>query len=166
MMKIKRLMAVAAVVMLAACGDDGGTGATPVTRAPAFNLSGRWSHYAMWLTQFNRTADGYNGSYTCSGTMTIVQDASSSSFTGFAVVGAPCAPVSFDLSGNVDRAGGVTLNMRGPRPGAGPCPQGPESRYTGLVNGGSISARGAYTVACGEEGEYQFNVILSATRSN
>jgi len=166
---IKRLMAVTAVAMLAACGGDGddGNGPTPVP-SPGANLAGRWTSSQMWLSQFNRTRDGYNGAYTCPGTMTIIQDPSASTFTGFAVVYAPCAPGSFDLTGSIDRANGVVFNMRGPRPGSGPCPLGPETRYSGLVNGTSISARGAYTVNCpGElEGEYQFNVILSASRTS
>jgi hypothetical protein len=167
---IKRLMAVGALAMLAACGGDGdGDGGTnPTPPAPTANLAGRWTSFQLWTTQFNRTRDGYNGSYTCPGTMTIVQDPASSNFTGFAVVEAPCVPVSFDLTGSIDRANGVTINMRAPRPGAGTCPQGPETRYTGLFsNSRSISARGSYTVNCpGElEGEYQFNVILSANRA-
>jgi hypothetical protein len=152
-----------------ACGDDNGSDDfTPAPTPVGINLAGRWSSSTMWLTQYTRTRDAYNGSYTCPGSMTITQGAGDRTFTGFAVVSAPCPANSFDLSGTVDAEGAVTISMGAPRPGAGTCPQPPVSTYSGLVTGNNMSARAQARVQCpGElEGEYTFNYILSAQHFN
>jgi hypothetical protein len=146
--------------------DDGVVRPTPTEPAPTASLAGRWSSSTMWLTQFTRTRDGYNGSYTCSGSMTITHAPGTRTFSGFAVVGTPCPANSFDLSGTIDAVGAVSIQMGAPRPGAGPCPQPPVSTYNGLVQGNTMSARAQARVVCpGEfEGEHMFNFILNAQR--
>ena len=121
----------------------------------------------MWLTQFRRTHDGYNGSWTCSGSLTIAQAAGSPSFSGFAVVGAPCPAESFELVGTVQRSGALTMTMRGPRPGAGTCPLPPVALYQGLLDAGVISVRNQVQLDCpgAGEGQYVFNQIVTARRA-
>src|SRR5512132_2598549 len=87
-MNAMRPTAVAALLLLAACGSNDGDVSGPYTST-------------NWLTQFNRTRDGYAGSWNCSGSMTLAQEPGSDKFNGFAVVGTPCPAVSFELSGSV-----------------------------------------------------------------
>ena len=160
-MSAKRTATATALLLLAACGSDSPT--TPPVPVP--NLAGTYSS-AVWLTQFNRTHDGYSGSWSCSGSMTLAQEPGSSNFSGFAVVGAPCPGVSFDLTGTVTPGGAVTILTRGPRPGAGTCPLPPPSTYTGTMTGNTLSARTTVKVDCPGpgEGEYTFNQIVTARR--
>ncbi len=163
-MNATRLTVVAGLLLLGACGSDSDSGVTrPSTPVP--NLTGTYSG-TNWLTQFVRTRDGYNGAWNCSGSMTLVQEPGSDHFSGFAVVGAPCPAVSFDLTGSVTVGGAVTLLTRGPKPGAGTCPLPPPSTYSGVFQGSTISARTEVKVDCpGElEGEYTFNQIITARR--
>lgn len=161
----KRLTAVAALLMLAACGSDSDDSGPSTPTPPVPSLSGTYQG-TNWLTQFNRTRDGYSGSWNCSGSMTLTQEPGSNQFNGFAVVGSPCPAVSFDLSGSVTPGGAVTLVTRGPRPGAGTCPLPPPSTYTGLFQNNLLSARTQVKVDCpGElEGEYTFNQIITARK--
>jgi hypothetical protein len=129
-MKAKGTTGLALLLLLTACGSDAPT-TEPV---PVPSLAGTFSS-TVWLTQFNRTHDGYSGSWSCSGSMTLAQEPGSSSFTGFAVVGAPCPGVSFELAGTVTPGGAITMLTRGPRPGAGTCPLPPPSTYTGTITG-------------------------------
>ena len=165
-MNAMRPAAVAALFLLAACGsNDGGvSGPTPPAQ-PVPNLSGTYNS-TVWLTQFNRTRDGYAGSWNCSGSMTLSQEPGSDKFKGFAVVGTPCPAVSFDLAGSVTPGGAVTIETRGPQPGAGTCPLPPPSTYTGLFQSNLLSARTQVKVTCpGElEGEYTFNQIITARK--
>ena len=165
-MNAMRPTAVAALLLLAACGSNDGdvSGPTPPTQSVP-NLSGTYNS-TNWLTQFNRTRDGYAGSWNCSGSMTLSQEPGSDKFKGFAVVGTPCPAVSFDLAGSVTPGGAVTLETRGPQPGAGTCPLPPPSTYTGLFQNNLLSARTQVKVACpGElEGEYTFNQIITARK--
>jgi len=164
-MNAMRPTAVAALLLLAACGSNDGdvSGPTPTQSVP--NLTGTYTS-TNWLTQFNRTRDGYNGSWNCSGSMTLAQEPGSDKFSGFAVVGTPCPAVSFELSGSVTAGGAVTLVTRGPQPGAGTCPLPPPSTYTGLFQNNLLSARTQVKVSCpGElEGEYTFNQIITARK--
>lgn len=163
-MNAMRGLAVAALLLLAACdSDDNSSPVTPTEPVPT--VSGTYQG-TNWLTQFNRTRDGYAGSWNCSGSMTLTQEPGSNQFTGFAVVGAPCPAVSFELAGSITPGGGVTLVTRGPKPGAGTCPLPPPSSYSGQFQNNTISARTQVTVDCpGElEGEYTFNQIITARR--
>ena len=162
--KIALSLGLAALLLSSACDDNGPS--SPTTPAsPAPNLTGSYQS-TNWLTQFNRTRDGYSGSWNCSGSMTLVQEPGSNNFTGFAVVGSPCPAVSFDLTGSVTAGGSITILTRGPRPGAGTCPLPPPSTYTGLFQNNQISARTQVKLDCpGElEGEYTFNQIITARR--
>src|SRR3954453_17372272 len=124
-----RPLAVTALLLLAACGSDkSGSDPTPVANVP--NRTGPYVS-TNWLTQFNRTRDNYNGSWNCSGSMTLAQEPGSDKFSGFAVVGGACPPVSFALSGSVTPGGPVTIVTRGPQPGPSTCPLPPPSTYTG-----------------------------------
>ena len=167
-MKINRMVVVALAVGALACGgDDGITTPNPTPGAESPNIGGRWSSSQMWLTQFYRTRDGYNGSWTCSGNLTITQSPGARTFTGFAVVGAPCPATSFDLSGTIEANGGMTMAMSGPRPGAGTCPQPPVASYVGTYDGRIISVRSQVQLNCpGElEGPHTFNQIVTANRN-
>ena len=161
-MMATRATAVAALLLLAACGDDKKV-TTPELPVPS--MSGNYPS-TNWLTQFVRTRDGYAGSWNCSGSMTLVQEPGSDKFTGFAVVGSPCPAVSFDVAGSVTSGGAVTIVTRGPKPGAGTCPLPPPSTYTGLFQNNQLSARTQVKVDCpGElEGEYTFNQIITARK--
>jgi hypothetical protein len=153
----------AALLLLAACGGNDGNVNVPSDPVPS--LQGTYSG-ANWLTQFNRTRDGYAGSWNCSGNMTITQEPGSDKFSGFAVVGSPCPAESFELTGSVTTGGAVTIVTRGPRPGAGTCPLPPPSTYTGLFQGNTLSARTQVKVNCPgtDEGEYTFNEIITARK--
>ena len=164
--KIAASLGLAAVLLSSACDSDSNGPSGPTTPpVPVPNLTGTYQG-TNWLTQFNRTRDGYAGSWNCSGSMTLVQEPGSDKFSGFAVVGAPCPAVSFDLTGSVTSGGSVTILTRGPRPGAGTCPLPPPSTYTGLFQGNTISARTQVKLNCpGElEGEYTFDQIITARR--
>ena len=156
-------LALAALLALSACDDDDSSLTTPDVPVPS--LTGTYSA-TNWLTQFNRTRDGYSGSWNCSGSMTLAQEPGSNQFSGFAVVGSPCPAVSFELSGSVTPGGAVTIVTRGPKPGAGTCPLPPPSTYTGLFQNNLLSARTQVKVDCpGElEGEYTFNQIITARK--
>ena len=73
-MNAMRPTAVAALLLLAACGSNDGdvSGPTPPAQSVP-NVSGTFSS-TIWLTQFNRTRDGYAGSWNCSGSMTLSQE--------------------------------------------------------------------------------------------
>jgi hypothetical protein len=163
-MNAKRGLVVAALLLLGACGDSDDSGPTTPSE-PVPSVSGTYSG-TNWLTQFVRTWDGYAGSWNCSGSMTLTQEPGASQFTGFAVVGAPCPAVSFELTGSITPGGGVTIVTRGPKPGAGTCPLPPPSTYTGQFTNNLISARTQVKVNCpGEqEGEYTFNQIITARK--
>ena len=162
-------IAIAALTALAACGGDSEPVITTPTKTTASypSLQGLWTGSQMWLTQFNRTRDNYNGSYACPGQLTITHDTSRSSFSGFAVVSQPCPPLSFDLTGTIDAARAVHVTTAGPRPGDGTCPQFPVSTYTGSLVGNTLSLRAAAAVNCpgALEGQYTFNIILTAYKS-
>ena len=161
-----KAFALSALLLLAACGDDKIT--TP-TQPPEPLPSIAGSYSTQWLTQFIRPHDGYSGSWTCSGNLTIVQSPGASSFTGFGVVSAPCPAVSFDLVGKVQAGGAISFDTGGPRAGAGPCPAPPVSTYTGTLSKDArqISARSTKTLNCpGEgEGEYDFTQIVTAYKN-
>ncbi|HEY7510716.1 MAG TPA: hypothetical protein VIG50_10715 [Vicinamibacteria bacterium] len=161
---IAAALAFAALALLSACDSDSNRGPSTPTE-PVPNLTGTYQG-TNWLTQFQRTRDGYSGSWNCSGSMTLVQEPNSAKFSGFAVVGSPCPAVSFELTGSVTPGGSVTILTRGPRPGAGTCPLPPPSTYTGLFQGNTISARTQVKLDCpGDlEGEYTFNQIITARR--
>jgi len=161
-----KAFALSALLLLAACGDDKITTPTQPTE-PLPGIAGSYS--TQWLTQFVRPHDGYSGSWTCSGNLTIVQSPGASSFTGFGVVSAPCPAVSFDLVGRVQVGGAISFDTGGPKAGAGPCPAPPVSTYTGTLSkdGRQMSARSTKTLNCpGEgEGEYDFTQIVTAYKS-
>ncbi|HEY2945534.1 MAG TPA: hypothetical protein VGN09_24085 [Vicinamibacteria bacterium] len=156
----------ALLLVLAACGDDKITTPTPPAE-PAPNIAGSYS--TQWLTQFIRPHDGYSGSWTCAGSLTIVQSPGANSFTGFGVVNAPCPAVSFDLVGRVDVGGAIRFDTGGPRAGAGPCPPPPVSTYTGTLSKDfrQLSARSTKVLNCpGEgEGEYDFTQIVTGYKN-
>jgi hypothetical protein len=153
-------LAFAALTLLSGCDSDDTSGpSTPP--APVPSVAGTYPS-TQWLVQFNRTHDGYHGSWMCAGSMTLVQEPGSDKFSGFAVVGAPCKAVSFDLTGSVTSGGALTIVTSGPASNAGPCPQPPPSAYSGLYQGNQVSARSQVKVQCAEEGEYVFDQILTA----
>ena len=108
------------VLMVAACDDGNDSRPTaPATPAPAApTVTGTWN--TSMLVQFRRNVDGYAGTFTCPGQMTLTQNGGT--FRGFAVINPPCGASSFDVTGTVQANNEVTLNGAGPRPGAGPCP--------------------------------------------
>jgi len=150
---------------VAACGgSDSPT--TPTASYPSVD----GSYNAVWTTQYNRTVDGYNGAFTCYGSLTLTQEQNSPAIKGFAVVSSNCPPLSFDLSGSVTPGGEISFRTGGPKPAGGPCPAPPAADYSGsfTMSGSnlSISVRGVTAVNCpGEqEGEYKFTQLISAQR--
>jgi hypothetical protein len=164
--KALALSVLSSLLLLAACGDDTPTAPTPPAE-PAPNIAGTYS--AQWLTQFVRPHDGYSGSWPCSGSLTLVQATGAAAITGFAVVGAPCPALSFDLKGQVLAGGGFTFDTGGPKPGGGPCPAPPVATYTGTFTPDrrQISARSVKRVNCPGEGEgiYEFTQIITAYKN-
>jgi hypothetical protein len=162
-----RLAITLVAASLTACGDSKSSLVTPsLVNYPA--VAG--SYNATWTTQYNRTVDGYNGAFTCFGSLTLTQEPNSPDIKGFAVVSNNCPPLSFDLSGSVTLGGEISFRTGGPKPSGGPCPAPPVTNYTGSFTtvGSSltISARGLTSVNCpGElEGEYKFTQLISAQR--
>jgi len=162
-----RLALTLTAASLAACGYSKSSLVTPtVVNYPA--VAG--SYNATGTTQYNRTRDGYNGSFTCYGSLTLTQEPNSPDIKGFAVVSSNCPPLSFDLLGSVTAGGEISFRTGGPKPAGGPCPAPPVTSYTGsFTTAGSaltISARGLTSVNCpGElEGEYKFTQLISAQR--
>jgi len=155
------------LLLFAACGDSNSVTSPSAPPEPVPNIAGQYS--TQWLTQFIRPHDGYSGSWTCAGSLTIVQSPGSGSFTGFGVVSAPCPAVSFDLVGKVQVGGAINFDTGGPRAGAGPCPAPPVSTYTGTLSkdGRQLSARSTKVLNCpGEgEGEYDFTQIVTGYKS-
>lgn len=146
-------MALAAV----GCGDD----ASPTRAAvPAVNVSGKWvASSDFWTLQVYRIDDGFTTSFRCGGSMTLTQDGTR--LSGFAVVGYPCAPISFDVTGTVDGGGAISLETGGPPPTEGPCPGGENVEYSGQVQGSQLSARGVTVVDCPTYGEHRFTYLIS-----
>jgi len=168
-MKIKSAtIGIASLLAMAACGND--TPTTPTDTTPVPSVAGTYAGSSMWLTQFVRPHDGYSGSWTCSGTLTLVQPPDSRAITGFAVVGAPCPALSFELQGTVQPGGAITFTTGGPKPGAGPCPAPPVAEYSGTLteNGRTLSARSTKSLFCpGEgEGQYNFTQIINAFKAS
>jgi len=159
------LAATVLAVSLAAC-DDTHTPTGPTVNYPSVD----GSYSAVWTTQFNRTVDGYNGSFICYGSLTLTQEPNSPTIKGFAVVSSNCPPLSFDLSGSVTPGGEISFRTGGPKPAGGPCPAPPPTDYSGsftMVGSAlSISVRGLTSVNCpgALEGEYKFTQLISAQR--
>jgi hypothetical protein len=149
------------VLAIAACdGNDSGSPTTPPTPAPpAISVTGTWN--TSMLVQFRRNVDGYAGTFTCPGQMTLTQNGGT--FRGFAVINPPCGASSFDVTGTVQANNEVTLNGAGPRPGAGPCPAPASLSYTGLLTPSQISVHAAANVDCPGEGEgmHHFDYVLT-----
>jgi len=148
------------VLMLAACGDDdGGSPTAPPTPPPAVSVTGTWN--TSVLVQFRRDHDGYAGSFSCPGQMTLTQ--TGGTFRGFAVINPPCGASSFDVSGTVQPNNEVTLTSAGPRPGAGQCPAPSSLTYTGLLTSSQISVHAETNLDCPGEGEgrHHFDYVMT-----
>jgi hypothetical protein len=157
-------VALSAAGLLTACGDEAVISA-PTPQVPA--IAGIYSAFRPWVHQVYRVSDGFITSFSCSGSITLAQQPSGTGIatvTGFAVVGAPCPPLSFDLAGTVTADGAVRFISGGPKPPEGPCPGGANVEYTGAVTGRTLSARGVTTVQCPEYGEHRFTYIFTASR--
>jgi hypothetical protein len=165
---MKKLSVAAALLALfTACGDDD-TVTGPNGSAFAPNIAGTYSSSQLWLIQVVRTNDNFTKSFTCQGSLTLSQSSvagGSANVSGFAVVGAPCPPLSFPLAGNVRSDGTITFTTGGPRPPEGPCPPADGAEYSGLANGTSLSVRAAAVVQCPEFGEHRFSYIVSARKT-
>ena len=146
------------MLLLAACDGDSPV-TPPVPEAPSPSVTGTWS--TSMLVQFRREVDGYAGSFSCPGQMTLTQ--TGGTFRGFAVINPPCGASSFDVSGTVQPNNEVTLTGAGPRPGAGPCPAPAQVTYTGLLTANQISVHAAANVNCPGEGEgmHRFDYVLT-----
>ena len=157
-----RVLALFALVLLVGCGSDS---PTTVTNLP--NVAGTYTGYNIWLVQFKRTRDGYSGAFNCNGSVTIVQSRAGQ-LSGFAVVSAPCPPLSFDLAGRVGPDGSVTFTTGGPRPSVGQCPAAIATTYAGLISDKVLSARSGADIFCPGPGEgpHHFDYVLTARLNN
>lgn len=156
------------VLLLGACGAETPSGPL-VNNNPVPNMAGTYQNWQMWLVQFNRDHDGFSGSFTCGGSLTISQSESVSgvaAIRGFAVVSEPCPPRSFDLTGSIVSDGTVTFKTGGPKPPTGQCPEAPSSTFSGLFANRSLSARSSVRLFCPgpNEGDHTFNYIVSGYR--
>lgn len=163
-----RYLGLFGLLLFSACGGE-----SPFTPdVPTPTVTGTYSRYDMWLVQFVRNHDNYTGSFRCSGSITIATEAPSgtgaAAISGYAVVGSPCPPQSFDLSGSVARDGSITFTSGGPRPPVGQCPVGSSVAYAGRVTGSQLSARGATPLDCPGPGEglHQFTYVLDGYRNS
>lgn len=158
-----RVFALLALVLLAGCGSDSPT--TIVANLP--NVAGTYTGYNIWLVQFRRFHDGYSGAFNCNGSVTIVQSRAGQ-LSGFAVISAPCPPLSFDLAGSVASDGSVTFKTGGPRPSVGQCPAALDTVYAGLVSDKVLSARSSTDIFCPGpgEGQHHFDYVLTARLNN
>jgi hypothetical protein len=152
------------LVLAVACGgSDGPTGPTPPP-----DIAGTYSAYQPWTLQVLRTSDNFQKSFTCGGSLTISQGATTGAaapLSGFVVVGSPCEPVSFELTGTIQSGGVLTFVTDGPRPTEGPCPGGRSVTFSGQVTGRNLSARGVTRVQCPQFGEHVFTYLLSAAHN-
>ena len=158
--KFLRVAVLLPVLAIAACGDDNGGPNSPTPSAsPAPTITGTWT--TSMLVQFRREHDGYAGTFTCPGQMTLTQ--TGSAFRGFVVINPPCGASSFDVTGTVQPNAEVTLVGNGPRPGAGQCPAPSNITYTGLLTGTQLSVHSAANVNCPGEGEgmHRFDYVLT-----
>jgi predicted small lipoprotein YifL len=164
--KTRRLAAALGLALaLTACGDDGPTTPTP----PPADVAG--SYWINWTLQVLRESDDFQTEFYCSGQLTLVQEAARGSvatLTGYAVVGSPCAPESYDLRGSVDANGAIQFTTDGPPPTEGPCPGGEDVRFSGQVTEQdgwhSLSARGVTSVSCPEFGAHEFTYLMNGGR--
>jgi hypothetical protein len=150
------------LLVLAACGGDNPVAPT----VPVPVVAGRYEAWNMWQVQFFRTRDGFTGSFYCAGSLTLSQ--SRDRLTGFAVVGDPCPPASFDLSGSVTVDGGLSFTTGGPRPSVGQCPSPVAASYSGVASGSQISLHATANLDCPGPGEgpHRFDYIITAYKSS
>jgi hypothetical protein len=160
-----RILPLLLALGLGACGDDAGPTAPPPALPP---MAGTWG--VQWYVQFERSHDGFSGSYYCWGSMTLSQSASagtSASLDGFTVIQGGCPQGTYDVSGSVRPDGTVALSTVGPRPNAGQCPVVEQADYTGQVSSNVLSARAEESVNCpgAGEGEHRFNYVMTAYKN-
>ncbi len=150
------------LLILAGCGSDSPTAPS----VPIPSVAGRYEAWNMWQVQFFRTRDGFTGSFYCSGSVTLAQ--SGAQVTGFAVVGEPCPPSSFDLTGTVTADRSLSLTTSGPRPPEGQCPSPVSASYAGVVAGNQVSLHAAANLDCPGPGEgpHRFDYIITAYKSS
>jgi hypothetical protein len=162
-MRAPLLAAIAIVLVMAGCDDDGTTTPTPV-HVPS--VAGRYEAWNMWHLQFYRMNDGLTGSFYCPGSLTLAQ--SGSRLTGFAVVSDPCPPSSFELSGSVTVDRGVSFTSSGPRPPEGQCPAPSAAAYSGVATETQISLRATVNLECPGPGEgpHRFDYIIVAYKQS
>ena len=150
------------LLTLVACGGDNPTAPS----VPVPSVAGRYEAWNMWQVQFLRARDGFTGSFYCSGSVTLAQ--SGARLTGFAVVGDPCPPLSFELTGSVTVDRGVSLTTSGPRPAEGQCPAPVGASYSGLAPETQISLHATANLDCPGPGEgpHRFDYIITAYKSS
>jgi len=158
-------LAAALALGLAACGGDD----TVTSPTPPPDVTG--SYNGSWTLQVLRKSDGFQKAFLCSGRFTLSEGTATGGtapLSGFAVVGSPCAPESYDLSGTVVGGGAVEFTTNGPRPTEGPCPGGKSVRFSGqITSNGSyrvLSARGVTTVTCPQFGDHELTYLISGSR--
>jgi hypothetical protein len=162
--KTRALVVPAVALALAACGG----GPTEPTLPPP-DVAG--TYWATWTLQVLRKSDGFQKEFYCSGQLTLEQGTASGAtagLSGFAVVGSPCAPESYDLAGTVGSGGAVSFTTDGPRPLEGPCPGGTAVPFSGQITSQdqwrTLAVRGVTTVTCPQFGEHEFTYLINGNR--
>ena len=158
--KFLRIAVLLPVLAIAACGEDSDSPSGPTPAAsPTPTITGTWT--TSMLVQFRREHDGYAGTFTCPGQMTLTQ--TGGTFQGFVVINPPCGASSFEVTGTVQPNNDVTMTGAGhdPAPGRGPAPA--SITYDGLLTATQLSVHAAANVNCPGEGEglHRFDYVLT-----
>jgi len=166
MRRVNSWALVLASVVVPACG---GRGDSSSSSPLAPYIGGQYEHSHPWTIDLLRLSDGHRALSECSGMLFIRQSDGASvvgQLTGAVTVGAPCWPMSFDLTGLVWPDGRIELTTNGPVGPGMQCSPAVAVQYKGSVTqGGSLSAHGNATLRCADGEEYAATYALAAERT-
>lgn len=162
-MTLRLIVALLASIVLAGCGHEGITTATPPVDA-----AGTW-----WLTMtldVVRLSDGYRAQLECRGTAVLTQEAETGALRGTVSYSYRCTDGSA-LRGSVNAAGKIAFTMDGfepYEPADTPCPGARGVSFSGGLSPSDdwtrIYATGATRVTCGALGDHEYRYTFDAFR--